>query len=55
MSIVRTKKNHRNQPTTSDGLEGIVSQKDIPATLHDNEDYQTRNLRTSPDHTLEKN
>ena len=31
-------KNHWNQLTTSDGLEGIFYQKDIPVTSHDNRD-----------------
>ena len=47
-------RNHWNQPTTSDRLEGIFSQKDIPVTSHDNKDDQTQNLSTSATDTLEK-
>ena len=47
-------KSYLNQPTISDRLEGVFSQKDIPVTFHDNKDGQTQNLRTSANDTLEK-
>ena len=46
--------NQWNQPTTSDGLDEVFSQKDIPVTSHDKKDGHTLKMRTSANDTLEK-
>ena len=47
-------KNQWNLPTTSDGLEQIISRQGIPMTSNDHEDSQLGKMRPSASNTLEK-
>ena len=47
-------KNQWNLPTTSDGLEQIISRQGIPMTSNDDADSQLGKMRPSASNTLEK-